>query len=78
MAMAIHYYDRSKTRLHVFHRVGILFCIGVACLLISCDGNLLEGISDDDSYEAKLEKGLMALDDEDYDKAVELFAEFEV
>ena len=69
--MATHHYDRPKTHpLRIFHRVGILVFIGLACLLIGCDGNLLEGISDDDSYEAKLEEGLMALDDEDYDKAV--------
>jgi len=74
--MALPCCDRSKNRLfHVFHRVGILLCIGMACLVVSCDGNLLEGVSDDDSYEAKMEKGLMALDDEDYDKAVELFAD---
>lgn len=73
--MATHHYDRPKTHLlRIFHRVGILVFIGLACLLIGCDGNLLEGISDDDSYEAKLEEGLMALDDEDYDKAVDLFA----
>ena len=73
--MATHHYDRPKTHpFRIFHRVGILVCIGLACILISCDGNLLEGISDDDSYEAKFEEGLMALDDEDYDKAVDLFA----
>jgi len=74
--MATHHYDPPKTHLfRMFHRVGILVFIGLACLLIGCDGNLLEGISDDDSYEANLEEGLMALDDEDYDKAVELFAD---
>ena len=74
MAMAKHYFHRSKTHLfYQFHRAGILICVGLACLLMACDGNLLEDISDDDSYEAKLEDGLMALDDEDYDKAVELF-----
>jgi len=72
--MAIHHYDRLTTHLfRLFHRVGILVFIGLACLLIGCDGNLLEGISDDDSYEAKLEEGLMALDDGDYDKAVDIF-----
>jgi len=50
-----------------------LICLCLAGFLISCDGNLFEGISDDDSYEARLEEGLMALDDEDYDKAVDLF-----
>jgi hypothetical protein len=76
MAMATHHYDRPKTHpLRKFHRVGILVFIGLACLLIGCDGNLFDGISDDDSYEAKLEEGLMALDDGDYDKAVELFAD---
>jgi hypothetical protein len=76
MAMATHHYDRPKTHpLRIFQRVGILVFIGLACLLIGCDGNLLEGISDDDSYEANLEEGLMALDDEDYDKAVDLFVD---
>jgi hypothetical protein len=74
--MATHHCDRSKThRFRIFHRMGMLVCIGLACLLIGCDGNLLEGISDDNSYEAKLEEGLMALDDEDYNKAVELFTD---
>ena len=50
-----------------------LVCLCLAGFLISCDGNLFESISDDDSYEARLEEGLMALDDEDYDKAVDLF-----
>lgn len=72
--MAQHHYDCSKThRLRLFHRIGMLACIGLACLLIGCDGNLLESVSDDDSYEAKLEEGLIELDDEDYDKAVDLF-----
>lgn len=74
--MAKHQYDHLGThRFRIFHRMGMLVCIGLACLLISCDGNLLEGISDDNSYEAKLEEGLMALDDEDYNKAVELFTD---
>jgi hypothetical protein len=72
--MAPYYFHCSKTHLvHPLHRVGILICVGLACLLIGCSGNLLEGISDDDSYESELEEGLMALDDEDYDKAVDLF-----
>jgi len=50
-----------------------LVCLCLAGFLISCDGNMFESISDDDSYEARLEEGLMALDDEDYDKAVDLF-----
>jgi len=66
--------DRSDTRLYrLFQCLAVLVCLGLAGLLISCDGNLFESISDDDSYEARLEEGLMALDDEDYDKAVELF-----
>ena len=72
--MATHHYDRPKTHaIWLFQRVGILVIIGLACLFIGCDGNVLEGVSDDDSYEAKLEEGLMALDDEDYDKAVDIF-----
>jgi len=72
--MATHHYDRPKTHaIWLFQRVGILVIIGLACLFIGCDGNVLEGVSDDDSYEAKLEEGLMALDDGDYDKAVDIF-----
>ncbi len=55
------------------HGLTVLVCLCLAGFLISCDGNMFEGISDDDSYEARLEEGLMALDDEDYDKAVDLF-----
>ena len=55
------------------HGLNVLVFLCLAGFLISCDGNLFEDISDDDSYEARLEEGLMALDDEDYDKAVDLF-----
>ena len=43
------------------------------CLIFSgCSGNLLEFMADDDSKEAKLEDALMALNDEDFDKAASL------
>ena len=72
--MTTHHFEHRKTGpLRMFYRPGVLLCIGLAGLLISCGGNLLEDVSDDSSYEAKLEEGLMALDDEDYDKAVDLF-----
>ena len=51
--------------------VAILSCIAVA--LVNCDQNFIESASDDDSYEARLEKGIVALDDEDYAKAVTIF-----
>jgi len=66
--------SRSKNkRFWLIQGLTGLVCLCVAGFLISCDGNMFESISDDDSYEARLEEGLMALDDEDYDKAVDLF-----
>jgi hypothetical protein len=53
--------------------LGVLMCITMAVVLTSCDENFFEAASDDDSYEARLERGIMALDDEDYDKAIEIF-----
>jgi hypothetical protein len=53
--------------------LGILMCIAMAVVLTNCDENFFEAASDDDSYEARLEKGIMALDDEDYDKAIDIF-----
>lgn len=51
----------------------VVLCIGMAFVLANCDQNFFESASDDDSYEARLEKGVMALDDEDYAKAIKLF-----
>ncbi len=50
-----------------------MLCIGMALVITNCDQNFFESASDDNSYDARLEKGLMALDDEDYDKAIEIF-----
>ena len=69
-----YFYNRLEfQRSRLVGSLAFVVCICLAGLLIGCDGNLFESISDDDSYEARLEEGLMALDDEDYDKAVELF-----
>lgn len=47
--------------------------IGLVLMLTSCDKSFFEGISDDDSYDARLEKGIQALDDEEYGKAIKIF-----
>lgn len=49
---------------------GLLFLLFVAFALIGCDANILESIADDDSYEARIEEALIALDDEDYAEAI--------
>jgi hypothetical protein len=54
--------------------LAIMLCIAMAVVLTNCDENFFEAASDDSSYEARLEKGIMALDDEDYDKAIDIFA----
>jgi hypothetical protein len=51
----------------------VVLCIGMALVLGNCDQNFFESTSDDDSYEARLEKGIMALDDENYAKAIGIF-----
>ena len=53
--------------------MGILVCLTLALVLVNCDQNFFESTSDDDSYDARLEKGIMALDDEDYGKAISIF-----
>lgn len=55
--------------------LGMLTCIAMALVLTNCDENFFEVASDDNSYEARLEEGIMALDDENYDKAIEIFEE---
>lgn len=51
---------------------GLLFLLFVAFALAGCDTNVLEFAADDDSYEARIEEALIALDDEDYAKAIEI------
>ncbi len=51
---------------------GLLFLLFVAFALAGCDTNVLEFAADDDSYEARIEEALIALDDEDYAKAIDL------
>ncbi len=49
--------------------------VTVVLLLLSsagCSGNVFEGVSNDDSDDAKLEQARMAIDNADYDQAVEL------
>jgi hypothetical protein len=65
---------KFQHKLPVFLKgAGILMCIAMAVMLTNCDQNFFESTSDDNSYEARLEKGLIALDDEDYDRAIEIF-----
>lgn len=50
-------------------------CVLFLCaffLFSGCSGNVFEGVSDDDSDDAKLEEARMALDDGEYSKAAQL------
>lgn len=50
----------------------VLFAFTLLLIAVGCSGNVLEGVSDDDSEDAKLEEARMALDDANYSRAVEL------
>jgi hypothetical protein len=57
-----------------FYTIAAIFAI-ILILLIplgGCGDSVFEGISDDGSYEAKLEEARIALDDADYTKAIHL------
>ncbi|MFH2065557.1 MAG: hypothetical protein ABIK15_10200 [Pseudomonadota bacterium] len=54
----------------LFMILGVLFLI--ASFTVGCDDNILEGLADDDSFEAKLEEARIALDKGEYDKAIDL------
>lgn len=64
----------------VFRKPGLLFngfyagvfCIFLALIVSGCSGNVLEFMADDDSKEAKLEDAMMALNDENFDKAASI------
>lgn len=49
----------------------VLLC-GVIFISVGCSGNVFEGVSDDDSNDAKLEEARMALDDDDYGRAAQM------
>lgn len=49
----------------------MLVCVLWAALL-GCGGNAFEGISDDDSFEARLEAARMDIDDEAYQEAIDI------
>lgn len=44
----------------------------IASLTVGCDDSVLEGLADDDSFEAKLEEARIALDKGEYSRAIEL------
>jgi tetratricopeptide (TPR) repeat protein len=50
----------------------VLFAFTLLLITVGCSGNVFEGVSDDDSDDAKLEEARMALDDANYSRAVEL------
>jgi hypothetical protein len=54
----------------IFMILGAMFLI--ASFTVGCDDNILEGLADDDSFEAKLEEARIALDKGEYAKAVDL------
>jgi len=51
---------------------GLLFLFFVIFALTGCDGNVFEGFSDDDSYEARIDEAQIALDDADYSRALSI------
>jgi tetratricopeptide (TPR) repeat protein len=52
-----------------------IWCIAIFFIITGCGNNVLEGVSDDDSDDAKLEEARMALDDAHYSRAVQLLNE---
>jgi hypothetical protein len=50
----------------------VVATLWILLCLAGCGGNALEGISDDDADDAKLEAARMALDDAEYSRAAEL------
>ncbi len=59
----------------------ILVLLGIMLLIASftagCDDSILEGLADDDSFEAKLEEARIALDKGEYSKAIALLEALE-
>jgi hypothetical protein len=59
----------------------IIFILSIMLLIASftagCDDSILEGLADDDSFEAKLEEARIALDKGEYSKAVALLEALE-
>lgn len=52
-----------------------LFCLCVIFrFIVGCDGNVMEGIGDDNSYEARIEDARIALDAVNYTKAVTILS----
>jgi len=54
----------------------LLFCL-LTVFFIGCSGNALEFMADDNSKEAKLEEAMIALNDEDFDKAVSILEDMD-
>ncbi len=52
----------------------LFFICLIVFALSGCEGNVFESVSDDDSYEARTEEAMIALDDEDYSRARSLLA----
>lgn len=73
--MKQHISNRRREGEFVMSKFAVLLGVGflVIALLMGCgdDNSILEGLADDDSYEAKLEEVRMALDKGDYADALE-------
>jgi tetratricopeptide (TPR) repeat protein len=52
-----------------------IWCVAIVLIVTGCGNNVLEGVSDDDSDDAKLEEARMALDDTQYSRALQLLNE---
>ncbi|MDY7030396.1 MAG: hypothetical protein SVY10_00635 [Thermodesulfobacteriota bacterium] len=55
----------------------LTFVLLFAFALFGCDENIFESFSDDDTKQAKLEEARIALDDEDYEKALALLEDLD-
>lgn len=66
--------QKQKNVRRISGRIALLFVIMavLSALFTGCGENALEGISDDDSYEANLEEARIALDHEQYQYAANL------
>lgn len=67
--------DLSKTKGLLWGVYGLLFLCFTITVLTSCEDNSLEWLADDSSYEARIEEALIAIDDTEYQRAIELLTD---
>jgi hypothetical protein len=67
--------SKRKTKGLLWGVCGLLLLSVAITALISCEDNSLEWLADDSSYEARIEEARMAIDDTEYQRAIELLTE---